>query len=45
MHRRLVIDNCDQSSETHLPKTHNVSSIQLHMPNDVNMSFVKHTFT
>ena len=35
MHRRLVIDNCDQSSETHLPKTHNLSSIPLHMPNDV----------
>ena len=35
MHRRLVIDNCEQSSKTHLPKTHNLSNTLLRMTTDV----------
>ena len=35
MHRRLEIDNCDQSSKTHLRKTHNLSNTLRHMTTDV----------
>ena len=33
MQQRLVIENCDQSSETHLPETHHLYTL-LHMISD-----------